>query len=676
MKVIYKAYIYIYIIIYIPALLGAVSASAGVPRAAMAPVLLLLFVACAVLLATHRALAGPHCAREAGQCATTFRAISLGLAGPILRAICRRALPAQRAGGSRVRLRRAQRREQRMWWRAARRRVFFEHVSLLGGGSRPGRGRVQTTRGPDLVRDLAAQVQELAEQVAQLQQPRLVRRRRRRRQARRSRPALALDRPSPVAEGTQPQTPGLLAALLQGLAAWQAAPHTVSEQDIDSTLRRLLAEHTPPTGKRTYAQVAANTAAKPPAGPERPVSGNPNPLPNKLQGKPPKPSPPVGRLHAAAWSVPVVPPTALLQHALCTNVVVPCVDAHAVEDARNALSARGFQHAATLVQLTGSELPDRVLVQGPQGPRPAPAKLHCVGSKALPSQFQDDSALPSTPSPTCLLRLTLATEFAVVSAKPATMPASLLGDARCLVVQTRAAVAYETEVTCLVQVRSSSLEQLLGVALPTGACLNRHRADAVPQWVERATGSTSAAYWSEVHKLQTEHGGRVVYHPGRLSGCPALGCCVPSAFPLLPLLLGCSMAARLIGLKRTCWAGLPAVDLRALPLLTGEGVGLGLSAPARRQAPMMSVRPSPLLLASLLPWLAGVLPLPHLLPLPRRAGALLRLLTWFPFLLPRLRRLLILLNLTPTRTMMSVWATLASKPAMAPLPSVPGRSSR
>ena len=112
-----------------PALLGAVSASAGVPRAAMAPVLLLLFVACAVLLATHRALAGPHCAREAGQCATTFRAISLGLAGPILRAICRRALPAQRAGGSRVRLRRAQRREQRMWWRAARRRVFFEHVS-------------------------------------------------------------------------------------------------------------------------------------------------------------------------------------------------------------------------------------------------------------------------------------------------------------------------------------------------------------------------------------------------------------------------------------------------------------------------------------------------------------------------------------------------------------------
>ena len=156
------------------------------------------------------------------------------------------------------------------------------------------------------------------------------------------------------------------------------------------------------------------------------------------------------------------------------------------------------------------------------------------------------------------------------------------------------------------------------------------------------------------------------------AGCPALGCCVPSAFPLLPLLLGCSMAARQIGLKRTCWAGLPAVDLRALPLLTGEGVGLGLSAPARRQAPMMSVRPSPLLLASLLPWLAGVLPLPHLLPLPRRAGALLRLLTWFPFLLPRLRRLLILLNLTPTRTMMSVWATLASKPAMAPLPSVPG----
>ena len=98
-----------------------------------------------------------------------------------------------------------------------------------------------------------------------------------------------------------------------------------------------------------------------------------------------------------------------------------------------------------------------------------------------------------------LCRLTLANEFCndrlyiEAAKKPHFLPALLLGDARKHVLQTRGAMTYASEITCLVKTSKANLDSFLSVELPVGAFLAQHRTETVPQWIPREKDVTSAS---------------------------------------------------------------------------------------------------------------------------------------------------------------------------------------
>ena len=163
-----------------------------------------------------------------------------------------------------------------------------------------------------------------------------------------------------------------------------------------------------------------------------------------------------------------------------------------------------------------------LLIQGKNGPTPVKANIEKTSEghslKTLPSSFTDDDAFTSiTSKPNILLRLTLAKDFAdqalasqLVGKKPHFLPAVAFNESlRKAVAQTRGAVAYEHEATCLMSVRAEDVQKFLQASLPTGIFLNQHRGSSVPHWFHKIAQSNSE-YYVHITNLQTQVGGRLV----------------------------------------------------------------------------------------------------------------------------------------------------------------------
>ena len=222
---------------------------------------------------------------------------------------------------------------------------------------------------------------------------------------------------------------------------------------------------------------------------------------------------------------PIVKASAIEQHSFKDKCVIACVNAEELKHVKAWILARGVQIPLTIVTLT-KDGTKTVQVHGPAGSIPHKAEIETIGDGApqplkLPTQFNDDTPAESNDvaTDTVLCRLTLAKEFSRDSlfrdavANPQFLPALLLGDARKLVLQTRGALAYNTEVTCLVKVSQSNLSALLAVQLPSGAFLSPHRSNSIPQWIPRDKDQSAASYYTKVHTLAFPSNARVIYRP-------------------------------------------------------------------------------------------------------------------------------------------------------------------
>ena len=230
-------------------------------------------------------------------------------------------------------------------------------------------------------------------------------------------------------------------------------------------------------------------------------------------------------LYGPAWKVPIIKASATEQHSFADKCVIACVSHEEYKHVKEWLQATGVQTPLTIVTLS-KDGKDTVQVHGPAGSVPHKADIETVGADAplpikLPTQFKDDApAAPSTgPSDTILCRLTLAKEFCrdslfrEATANPQFLPAMLLRDLRKMVLQTRGALAYNTEVTCLIRVSQRNLATLLQAQLPTGAFLSKHGTTSIPQWIPREKGQNAASYYTKAHTLAFPSNARVIYRP-------------------------------------------------------------------------------------------------------------------------------------------------------------------
>ena len=146
------------------------------------------------------------------------------------------------------------------------------------------------------------------------------------------------------------------------------------------------------------------------------------------------------------------------------------------------------------------------MIEGKNGPTPVKAKIEKPREgpslKTLPSSFTDDDASTSiTSKPNILLRLTLAKDSAdqalasQLVGKPHFPPAVAFNESlRKAVAQTRGAVDYEHEATCLTSVRAEDVQKFLQASLPTGIFLKQHKGSSVPHWFHKHSQSNSEYY--------------------------------------------------------------------------------------------------------------------------------------------------------------------------------------
>ena len=87
---------------------------------------------------------------------------------------------------------------------------------------------------------------------------------------------------------------------------------------------------------------------------------------------------------------------------------------------------------------------------------------------------------------TVLLRPTLAKQFAgpqmvkQAAQKPVMMPALIMPTLRNHILQTRGAIAYDTEVTCLIRIKEDKVPLFLSAKLPVGAFCNQQESEKLP----------------------------------------------------------------------------------------------------------------------------------------------------------------------------------------------------
>ena len=115
------------------------------------------------------------------------------------------------------------------------------------------------------------------------------------------------------------------------------------------------------------------------------------------------------------------------------------------------------------------------------------------------------------------MRVTIARDFAdqhmlgKVLDKPHCLPAVAFPSLKHLVLQTRAALSYEKETTCLMLVKAEHAEQFLKATLPNGVFCNLHKTDKTPVWFARKKEESSSDYWLRVCQQRTSQGRRLVY---------------------------------------------------------------------------------------------------------------------------------------------------------------------
>ena len=278
-----------------------------------------------------------------------------------------------------------------------------------------------------------------------------------------------------------------------------------------------------------------------------PVTNQEAPFVNKSQtpmswadivGKPTPPrnqqpqSKPLLRLFGPSWPAPVVYAHNIeQQHIKTSEPLVVCAENQAAKgSAANWLAARGMTAPCTFVILNPphDSSTDTVLVEGRQGPIPKQVLVTKSGPDApafqnLPGTFKDDEARDgnsNSPS-TVLLRLTVAKQFAdpqmVKQAvqKPVMMPALIMPTLRNHILQTRGAIAYDTEVTCLIRIKEDKVPLFLSAKLPVGAFCNPQKSQKLPTWFKREEEQTWSAYWANVSSMCTSVNGRLVYRPSQ-----------------------------------------------------------------------------------------------------------------------------------------------------------------
>ena len=148
--------------------------------------------------------------------------------------------------------------------------------------------------------------------------------------------------------------------------------------------------------------------------------------------------------------------------------------------------------------------------------------------KPLPSSFRNDLAATTAELKTVVSCFPLYGEFSFealfqeAERGPRFLPSLLLGASRKVILQTRAAMAYRTEVTCFVRVSENEAECLLHMSLPTGAFISRHHAGGRSLWVSRPPGASAPSddYLAVAKGFAAASAGRVV---GRSSRSTPLG---------------------------------------------------------------------------------------------------------------------------------------------------------
>jgi hypothetical protein len=232
------------------------------------------------------------------------------------------------------------------------------------------------------------------------------------------------------------------------------------------------------------------------------------------------------RLWKGLWNAEIIAASAVEKHDLKTPVVVACHSSQQVANTRTWLSARGNSASATLVHIRADGATDSVLLHGDLGPVRVPANIEYVGpsapkKKALPASVKDDDPSAGEEAmrdKTTTCRVTFVKEFADAelfarcTKHPQCLPTLVLGPTAAKeVLQTRAAIAYDKEVTCLVKVRTAAVPELLKLRLPVGAFVAQHASQSRPQWIRRPAEQSSGEYWKRATAQRDKGGGSLIY---------------------------------------------------------------------------------------------------------------------------------------------------------------------
>eukprot|EP00435_Cladocopium_sp_Y103_P071321 s91_g37.t1 len=398
----------------------------------------------------------------------------------------------------------------------------LEEVSLEGGGAG---SRVTAKKRRNVLMNLKEAVADLAQQVQQMQQMQMFAFSSDQHQSALKSKPVKKKKPKQSKQNPRAEDRGapatLFKSLLEAVSQWQTAKQIPSEAILREQLQAIL-NNTKPGKLSQQPQPKKQTAeTQLPKTTEKTVGADTKTWSSLFKKETPPKS--TGRLHlyGPAWSAPVITLNNVQEHSIDQNLVICCQNNDEKDRCKEWLRARGFSKHATYVTLCPDGDTD-VLVHSRNGPRPVKALVEKTANeapsiKAMPQQLKDDEEQKQD-TKSSLLRLTLARDFAdqqlsgKVVAKPQFLPAVAFSEQmKKHVLQTRAAVTYEKEITCLILVRDDKVQEILKVNLPPGIFGNRHQSTSVPQWFLKAREESNAAYWQRISRKKDESSGRLVY---------------------------------------------------------------------------------------------------------------------------------------------------------------------
>ena len=457
------------------------------------------------------------------------------------------ALPARRARHSRV---------PGLRWRRSRLCIYPEWPDpLLGGGQKRGASKATQRRRDErnAILSVQQQLQTLAKEVAKLSSNRAAAPKPRR-------------RPRGQQSNTSSSTSTSSTSLWNRLQSATAQGQALTDEQLIALFRSLMVEPSVSPAPTTP-KPATQPLKKAPSSWAELLRSDNTP---KVAASPPK------RLHLwqGAWPKPVISAQSLQKHALTEPIVVFCNSAEEFDASQAYIAARSATNI-TVVTCHASEsveLSDSILVEDKYGPVSRPGKIVYTGDHApqrasLPTAFKDDEeASTATPAAakadTVVCRLTLAKDFADkglyerAAKRPATLPSIILGAEAKNILRVTSAAAYATEVTCLVTIRTSWLQNLEGFSFPKGAFGFKHFAaqTAPPQWFVRAEGMSNDAYWSMAIEARTKVQGRLAYRPSHKNSLGIVGATAQAENTILPRWFADKTPREWSTIQATTWA--------------------------------------------------------------------------------------------------------------------------